>query len=416
MGSNNKIIAALDLGANKTVCLIGYVNSMDKICIKGIGHQKSMGIMNGTIIDIKATVQSVISAISMAEKMAGYNIDKIVVNLSGQHITSKNVRAKLNLNGKTISQKDISSLAQNVVNAFKAKGKEMVHLIPIDYTVDESSGIRNPRNMIGDLLAIDFHTVVTNENNIKNIKQCIKKTPLTINNYISSAYASALACLDENEMETGTLLVDIGGSNSSFCLIYDNKFLYNSNIPIGGINITKDIALILNIDFSIAEKIKTLNANLILNSNEENELIKIGIYNDASFKVANTKRKIINNIYKSRIEEIMKMIYDKLGKQKLDGFIRNIVITGGTSLTPGLDAFVNKLTKKPVRIGSPDYVIASNPILVKNLQNPIYSCSVGTLKFLQKISQQKKLEDFKSIGNSRVKRLFSILNKFLTSE
>jgi len=415
MNSNNKIIAALDLGADKIVCLIGYINSIGKICIKGVGHQKSMGIMNGTIIDTKATVQSVISAISVAERMAGYNIDKIVVNISGQHISSNNVKAKLNINGRVINQKDISNLAKNVRSAFKRQGKEIIHLIPIDYTVDGSSGIKNPRNIIGDMLSIDFHTVITNENNMKNIDQCIKKTPLTINNYISSAYASALACLTNNEMEMGTLLIDIGGSNSSFCVIYEDKFLYNSNISIGGINITKDIALILTVDFSIAEKIKTLNTDLTLNSNEEDELIKIDIDDDSSFKAAQAKRGMINNIYKSRIEEMMRIIYGKINQQKLDGLIRNIVITGGTSLTPGLDAYINKLTKKPVRVGSPDSIVASTPILIKNLQNPIYSCSVGTLKFLQKMSEQRKLEDFKSIGNSKFKRLFSTLNRFFIS-
>jgi cell division protein FtsA len=193
------------------------------------------------------------------------------------------------------------------------------------------------------------------------------------------------------------------------------NFLYNGNIPVGGINITKDIVLILGVDFNIAEKIKALNTDLTLNSNEEEELIKIEITNNTSFKAIKITRKIINNIYKARIEEIIRIIYDKLSRQKFEGFIRNIVITGGSALTPGLDAFVNKITKKHVRIGYPNTVVATTSDMTKNLQNPIYSCSIGTLKFLQKISQQKKLDDFKSTGFTKFKKLFHWMNRFLIS-
>lgn len=415
MKSSKKIIASLDLGADKIVCLIGYVNSIGRICIKGVGHQKSAGIMNGVIIDVKAAAKSIISAISVAEQMAGYNIDKVVINLSGQQVYSNNVKAELKIGNRVINQKDISSLAHNVQQAFKSKNREIIHLMPINYTVDGNQGITNPRNIVGDTLGIDFHAVVTNSNHIKNIEQCIKKTPLSINNFVSSAYASALACLNKNEMETGTLLIDMGGSNTSFCVVYDNKFLCNKNLSLGGINITKDIALILTLDISLAERIKVLNTNLTLNMFEEKDLIKVDIDDEASFKAAKTRKEIINNIYKSRAEEIIKIIYGVLQKKGLDGFVHNIVITGGTALAPGVDSFINKITKKPVRIGFPEYIIASNPTLIKNLQNPVYSCAVGTLKFLQRMSEKMKIGDFKSVKDGKLKRTFGFLNKLFTS-
>jgi cell division protein FtsA len=180
MNSSNKIIAALDLGSDKTICLIGYINNAGQICVKGIGHQKSMGIMNGIIIDAKAAIQSIISAISMAEKMAGYNIEQVVVNISGQHINSTAVKAQANINGRTIRQADISNLAKNIKKAFKTKGKEIVHLIVLDYIIDGNEGIKNPRNIIADILEANVHTITTNANNIKNIKQCITQTPIAI--------------------------------------------------------------------------------------------------------------------------------------------------------------------------------------------------------------------------------------------
>jgi len=413
---DKKVIASLDLGSDKIVCLIGHINSIDRIVIKGIGHQKSQGIMNGTITDFKKAAQSIISAVSAAEKMAGYNIDKIVVNISGRQIFSNNISAEIDIAGKEIKEKEIFNLAKNVQSTFKSKNKEVIHLIPLEYSIDGVNGIHNPHSMIGDKLSVNFHVVTTLQSNIKNIENCIKKIPLTINNFVSSSYTSALTCLTKNENELGSILIDIGGSNTAFSIFHANKFIYANNVPIGGIHITKDIASIIGTDFHTAEAIKTMNTDFTLTSQEEIDLISMNTDEENTLGIVKIRKLDLNDITKSRLREMLQMISTLIEKKNFEKIINNVVITGGTGLIPGIDTFAEEIFKKPVRVGYPEHISSVNIELSKRLQNPIYSSSIGILYFLKKMSEKTKLDDFKSHKKGWFNKLFGSIFRFIIND
>ena len=195
---------------------------------------------------------------------------------------------------------------------------------------------------------------------------------LQINNYVSNGYATSLSVLEDNEKELGVLLLDIGYSGTNMSLVYNDKYLFESNIPIGGEHITKDISAILKTTQTVAEKIKVMNANFSLSKKDEDELIKIDIDNDDEFNAANNSIRLINDITKARIAEITQIAMSKLKENNLENTAKYIVLTGGTSLIPGIDMFINNITNIETRIGYNEQFTIQDKNLAVELKNPIY--------------------------------------------
>ena len=408
---NNSIIASLDIGSSKIVCLIGYFNTYNKLCVKGVGHQESKGISDGNVQDVKLLTKSIIKVISMAEKMAGFNVDDIVLSVSGSNLKSAFVNVETDLKDKTINKTDIYNLAKKIEKEFKNNKKEIIHLVPIDYYID-SIKVQSPFGIIGNKIKIDFDVVYTDILKINNIKSCLRNTPIWITKFISSSYASALACLTQQEKLNGCLLVDIGAGLTSFVVMQKDLLIYNCSIPLAGNTITSDIADILKTRFEVAERIKVLNVDLLLDKNEENEIIKINIDSDEDYRIAKNTKKILNDIYKDRIKEIMSIIFGVLDKKKIRNKVKSIVLTGGTSMVSGVDYYVNKITNLETRIGIAEFdFIKNNVIEPKKFRNIAYSCAVGLLIKAQERVNSKKISDYKNVNRSKISRFFDYLVK-----
>src|SRR3989338_3569973 len=256
-----KIIACLDIGSSKLMCLIAIINN-DDIKILGYSHKESRGIVGGGISDMRLAQKSITNAVSEAERMAGLNIEKLLVNISGNQVTSTRKEESIKITSSMVKSSDISNLASKLRSQYRRDHREMIHLIPLQYRIDDSSPVINPRYMSGNKLFAKFHAISTSKTTILNIENCLKRCQLSINNYIVEPYASALACLNENEINLGNLLIDIGADITSFCLMLEGKLVYVGSIAIGGNHITKDISTILGVNFNAAEKIKNLNSSL----------------------------------------------------------------------------------------------------------------------------------------------------------
>lgn len=377
-----RIVASLDIGSNKIVCLVGYINAMGKVYIKGIGHQQSRGVQNGKIVNKKETEKSILSTISMAEKMAGYNIQSITININTAEIFSSTIESSINLNGREVRDKDIATLLKDIRDILKKDGKEIVHLMPLQYCLDDNV-VESPYNIEANNLKITFQLLATNKTNLNKIRDSIKSIMLDINNYVSNGYATSLSVLEDNEKELGSLILDIGSSGTNLSVVYNNKYVFEANIPIAGDNITKDISSILKITQSTAEKIKVMNTNFTLSEKDEDELIKINIDTDEEFEASKNKIQLINDIAKARIEEIIDLAVKKLKENNLKSIPQYIVLTGGTSLIPGIDMFINEITDIETRVGYNEGFSIQDKNLAVELKNPIYSVSMGILKFIQ---------------------------------
>lgn len=384
-----KIIACLDIGSSKLVCLIASINN-DDIRILGYSHKESRGISMGAISDMKLAQKSITNAVSEAERMAGINIQRLIVSISGSQVSSNRLEEGIKISSKTVRTSDIASLASKIREQYRKNHREMIHLIPMQYRIDDSSPINNPRYMSGEKLYSKFHAISTSQTTINNIESCLKRCQLSVNNYIVEPFASSLSCLNENEMNVGTLLIDFGGDVTSFCLLFEGKLIYVGNVPIAGNHITRDIATILGVNNIIAEKVKNLNGSLFISPIEEKEIIKFRLIDHEAQSMVKLTRGELCEVMTCRIEEILESVKKTLAKSAVPDFlINNIVITGGVSSIVGVDKIACDIFDKNVKIGYPSQI----DNLPTEIENPSFSCALGMLVFSRNLLNKEKIKN-----------------------
>lgn len=401
-----KIVACLDMGSSKLVCIIASISN-DEIKILGYGHKESRGIMASAISDMRLAQKSITNVVSEAERMAGFNIDRLLVGISGSQVASMRKEVGAKIAADIVKTSDIANLAGKIRSEFKKKNREIINLIPLQYRIDDSAPVVNPRYMSGEKLNAKFHVISTSQTTIKNIENCLKRCQLSINNYIVEPYASALSCLSDNEMNLGTLLIDVGGSSTSFCIMIEGKLIHVGSSKIGGVHITKDIATILGINFDMAEKIKTLNGSLLISPIEEREMIKFRFSESADESgMIRITRSELRDIIQSRLEELFESVKAALEQTGIPLYMmNNIVLTGGVASIVGIDKLAAEIFEKNVRIGYPSkFDLAPSEIL-----NPTHSCSLGMLVFLQNLYLKEKIKDGFETKDSWFKRLIEKL-------
>ena len=404
-----KIVACLDMGSSKLVCIIAAISN-GEVEILGYGHKESKGISGSAISDMRLAQKSITNVVSEAERMAGFNIDRLLVGISGSQVVSSRKEVSSKIAADIVKASDIANLANKIRADFKKNNREIIHLIPTQYRIDDSAPVVNPRYMSGETLYAKFHVVSTSQTTIKNIENCFKRCQLSVNNYVVEPYASALSCLSDNEMNLGTLLIDIGGSSTSFAIILEGKLMHIGNSPIGGMHITKDISTILNVGFDVAEKIKNLNSSLLISPIEEREMIRLKFSdtNDGPNMIRITRLEL-SEIIKSRIEEMFESVKTILEKSGIPIYmLSNIVLTGGVTSTVGIDKLAAEIFGKNVRIGYPNKL----EITVSEILNPTHSCSLGMLIFLRNLYLKEKIKDGFESKNSWFKRLIEKLAAF----
>lgn len=401
-----KIVACLDMGSSKLVCIIASISN-GEVEILGYGHKESKGISGSAISDMRLAQKAITNVVSEAERMAGFNIDRLLVGISGSQVVSSRKEVSSKIAADIVKASDIANLANKIRADFKKNNREIIHLIPTQYRIDDSAPVVNPRYMSGETLYAKFHVVSTSQTTIKNIENCFKRCQLSVNNYVVEPYASALSCLSDNEMNLGTLLIDIGGSSTSFAIILEGKLIHIGNSPIGGMHITKDISTILNVGFDVAEKIKNLNSSLLISPIEEREMIRLKFSetNDGPNMIRITRLEL-SEIIKSRIEEMFESVKTILEKSGIPIYmLSNIVLTGGVTSTVGIDKLAAEIFGKNVRIGYPNKL----EIKVSEILNPTHSCSLGMLIFLRNLYLKEKIKDGFESKNSWFKRLIEKL-------
>ena len=377
-----KRIASLDIGSNKIVCLIGYINANNDVCIRGVSNVKSKGIQNYKIVDKNLAIESILKAIKKAEEMAGFTVNSITINISSSVLESSAITGTILLNGREIEERDIANFLRETNACLQKKGKEIIHLIPLKSVLD-GHVVDTPYNMEGNQLRIEYQLLSTEKKNIAPIRNCIRDMMINVGNYVSNGYANILSVLDKPEKELGVLILDIGASNTNISVIHNNKYLFEGGIPLAGNAITKDISTILNITIETAEKVKTLNSNFLLSELEEEEIIKIDLDSEEDYKASHNTIKLINDIVKARIEEILELVRDKLKQANVLGLVKYVVLTGGTSLIPGIDQYIENILHIDTRIGYNEKGFeGKDRKMTEDLKSPKYSVAIGILRFI----------------------------------
>ena len=404
LGKN--FIAALDIGSSKTSCFISEILPNGNLNIIGIGHHISAGVKSGTITDIKLAEASIRSAVGAAEQMAGVGVEHVVVNISGCQQESHIVLVEMHLAGYEISARDIHRIISQASNQFTQEEREVIHAIPVEYSIDNMRGIKDPTGMHGKVLTAKVQVITASSSALRNITGCLARCMLDVEDYIISPYASAIACLSEDEKTLGTILLDFGGGHTGVAIFKNGNMIYADFVPVGGMHITSDIALGLTTSIDSAERAKTLYGNLISTSRDEREIIdspQVG--DDGRLEMNHVPRSSLVKIIRPRVDEILELVAKKIDNSGYGNIGGNIVITGGASQLGGLKELVAHSFVKQVRQGLPSKIEG----MAESTKGPAFATCSGILLFSK---HKRSLSAYDFMGrlsrfNSPVERVFA---------
>ncbi len=371
-------VAAIDVGTTKIVTLLGKRNENKKLEIVGFTRSDSKGIRRGEVLNPEEASNVIKDTIIDLQKRTGVLFSEVFVGIAGQHIRIVKSRNYINRPSydDSITAKDIEQLKHDANNIALEEGKEIIHILPQSYIVDNETDIFNPIGMLGKRLEANFNIVVGNIDSIKRIRKCVHQSSLTIKEISLEPLASADAVLYDEERESGVALVDIGGGTTDVAVFYEDVLRHSAVIPFGGYVVTKDIKDACGLGEHVAEEVKVQFGVALSEAAEENKVIVIPA------KVPGREPKEISirnlaHIIQSRMEEIIDAIMfhiensgcaDKLGS--------GIVITGGGAMLRNLKQLFHYRTGMDVRIGYPGEHLAGES---ENINEPCYSTGVGLL-------------------------------------
>ena len=373
---NSDIVVGLDIGTTKIACIVGRRDEHGKIEILGIGKSESLGVSRGVVANIDKTVQSIQAAVDEAENKTGIKIKYVNVGIAGQHIKSLQHRGIYTRDSieTEISKEDVRNLIRDMYKLTMLPGEEIIHVLPQEYIVDNEQGIKDPVGMSGIRLEANFHIITGQVAAAKNIHRCAYKAGLSVTELILEPLASSAAVLNDEEMEAGVALVDIGGGTTDIAIFQDNIIRHTAVIPFGGNIISEDIKEGCTIIKHQAELLKVKFGSALATEAKDNEIVSIPGLRGREPREISLKN--LASIIQARMEEIIEHVYYEIKNSGYEKkLIGGIVVTGGGSKLKHLPALMEYVTGMDVRVGFPnEHLAPGNP---EDVTSPIFSTGVG---------------------------------------
>lgn len=374
-----KLIGALDIGSHKVCCFIARPEANGNLRVIGIGHQLSAGIKAGNVVDMDETETSIRAAVDAAERMAGEPIQELYVSLTAGHPVSHAMSVDVAIDGHEVGSEDI----QNVLNEGRARfapgNHDLIHALPVAYTVDGAAGVKDPRGLYGDRLGVDMHLVTVSPGPKRNLETSVSRCHLKVGGFVMSPYASGISCLVEDEKSLGVVCIDMGGGTTSLSIWMEGAMIYTDIIPIGGNHVTNDIARGLLTPTNEAERLKTLFGSAMSSPNDDREILDVPQVGEIEGEsTARIPRSILNGIIKPRMEETFELVRERLVASGLDKAVgRRMVLTGGACQLSGARDMAARILEKQARIGHPLRING----LADATAGPAFSTCAGILAY-----------------------------------
>ncbi len=399
----DEVIVGLDVGTTKICAVIGE-RTADGIDIVGVGTSPSFGLRKGVVVNIEQTVKSIKKAIEEAEFMAGYDIKSVYTGIAGTHIMGFNSHGVIAIKGGEVTQKDID----RVIDAARAVAipldKELIHVIPQEFIVDDQRGITDPLGMAGVRLEVKVYIVTGAVTSVQNIIRACHRAGLDVHDIVLESLASSYSVLSEDEKEIGVALVDIGGGTTDLSVFYNGTIKHISTVPLGGSNLTNDIAFGLRTSVNSAEDIKVKYGCAVTELIQGSEVVEVpGIGGRDPRRLS---RRILAEICEPRMEEILNLVDQELVRSGYKSVMgAGVVLTGGGSLLEGTVEMAEQIFGLPVRVGNPKGVGGLKDVI----NDPKFSTSVGLLLYgVQNFSSS-------AIGKEGMfKKIFSRMQKWFS--
>jgi cell division protein FtsA len=374
--ADDQIIVGLDIGTTTVTAVIAEYDDDGQLEIIGLGAVPSHGLRRGVVINIEATLKSVAGAVNAAEQMAAREVTSVVTGIAGGHIEGINSRGVVAVTGKgrEITPEDVD----RVIDAAKAvvipMDREVIHVIPQEFIVDEQGGIKNPLDMIGVRLEAEVHIITGSVTSAQNLVRCVNRAGFKVDEIVLESLAAAGAVLTSDERELGVMLLDLGGGTTDMLIYRDGAPYYTSVLPVGGIQITSDLSIMLKTPTESAEQIKRDAGCCYAPLVEDGEPIIIpGVGGRSPMSI---ERSEICHIIQPRVAETLNMVKEKVEpKGYLKRLGAGIVLTGGGALLPGVVDLAQEVFGTAARIGQPGNLGG----IGSAYQSPEYSTAVGLI-------------------------------------
>ena len=377
--ARNNYLVGLDIGTKKTVAIIGEITEERKVEIIGIGTAESKGIRKGVVVNLDLTISAIKRAQEEAELMAGVEIDSAYVGISGSHIKSFNSRGVVAVSGRNreISREDIRRVIDQARALSIPPDREIIHIIPQEFIVDEQDGIKDPLGMSGIKLEVNVHIVTSAITSLQNLKNCLERTGIGIQEIVLNQIATSYSVLTHDEKELGVGLIDIGAGTTEVAIFERGALWYTSTIPLGGDNFTNDIAVGLRTPIPDAEKIKKKYGCVTLPVSEEQDAIEVPTVGKGR-KPRILSRQILADIIQPRAEEIFRLVDADIKRMGYEKSLNSgIVLSGGTALLDGLEEVAEEIFDLPVRRGDPNQIGG----LIDRVSTPDFATAVGLILY-----------------------------------
>lgn len=389
--NKTRLVAGVDIGSSKVTTLIGQVITEEitgdsSVNIIGVANIPSKGVKKGQIVDIDEAVETIITSVEAAERMAGYNLDRAYVSVGGAHVTSQNskgVVAVSNPNGE-VTDEDIDRVIDAARAVSHPASREIIHVIPREFIVDGESGVRDPVGMSGVRLEVETHIVTASSAALKNLSKSVHEVGIEVEEMVFAGLASSYATVTPTEKELGCVLIDIGSGTTSIAAFVDGGLAYSGSLPVGARNVTNDLAIGLRVSLDSAENIKI---GLVSKSGKTDkhgkEVVQIEETGSDEPKTV-SKRTITEGIIKPRLNEIFSIVKHDLEKVNLINKIPSgAIVTGGGAMTLGIEEAAKRILSLPTRVAHPVGVGG----LIDDIGDARFSTAIGLILYAAQNSE-----------------------------
>jgi len=388
------VVAILDVGTSKIACLvlrfdgtsrlsednsIGSLAGQTGFRVVGAATTRSRGVRFGEITAMQETERAIRTALQAAQKMADIRVDHVIACFSGANPRSYGLDAQVDLDGQEVTEAEIGRVLNACDVPDYGAGREVLHAQPVNFALDNRSGLIDPRGQMGQTLAVDMHMLTVDAVAIQNLVRCVKRCDLELAGIANSAYVSGISALVEDEQELGAACIDMGGGSTGVSIFIKKHMIYADSVRMGGDHVTSDISMGLGISTTIAERIKTFNGGVHATGADDRDMIDIGgETGDWEHDRRTVSRAELIGIMRPRVEEILEEVRLRLDAAGFDHMpSQQIVLTGGASQIPGLDGLASRILGQRVRLGRPLRVHG----LPQSATGPGFSSAVGLALF-----------------------------------
>ena len=371
---NRDLLVGLDIGTSKVVALVAELSPEGQFNVLGLGQTSSKGLKKGVVVNIEATVQSIQKALEEAELMSDRRIIQVFTGIAGNHIVSFNSSGMVAIRDKEVGAGDVERVLETAKAINIPTDQQILHILIQEFIIDGQEDVREPIGMSGLRLEVKVHIVTGAVSAAQNIVKCVRRCGLEVNDLILQPLASSLAVLTEDEKELGVVLIDIGGGTTDIAIYSQGSIRHTAVIPIAGDQITNDIAMALRTPTIEAEDLKIHHGVARQELADATAMIDVPGVGDREPRPMS--KQALAAVIEPRVEELFTLVRNIVRESGYEDMVSSgIVLTGGTSMMPGMEELAEHVFLKPARIGSPEY----RGHLHEVLRSPRYSTGLGLL-------------------------------------